>query len=49
MASKGTGFHHLDADWTHGREQAVSDAEAIARRQIGTARKVSLTDKEPQT
>lgn len=32
MASKGTGFHSQDADWTRGRAQYVADAEAIARR-----------------
>ena len=42
MASKDTGFHPLDADWTRGRAVAVSDAESIARRQAGLARDVSL-------
>jgi hypothetical protein len=42
MASKDTGFHPFDADWTRGREQAVTDANAIARRQIGMTRKVTL-------
>ncbi len=42
MASRDTGFHPSDADWTRGREQAVADANAIARRQIGMARKVTL-------
>lgn len=46
MASKGTGFHPHDADWTQGRAQAVSDAEAIARRQVGLARGVKLAQKE---
>lgn len=42
MASKDTGFHPSDADWTRGRAQAVSDAEAIARQQTSMGRKVSL-------
>lgn len=42
MASKDTGFHPSDADWTRGRAQAVAEAEAIARRQIGLARKVKM-------
>lgn len=42
MASKDTGFHQQDADWTRGRAQAVADAEAIARRQVGATRKVTL-------
>ncbi len=42
MASKNTGFHPHDADWTRGRALAVSDAEATARRQAGLARPVSL-------
>ena len=42
MASKDTGFHPHDADWTRGRAQAVATAEAIARRQIGMTRKVVL-------
>lgn len=42
MASKDTGFHSSDADWTRGRAQAVADAEAIARQQIGMTRKVVL-------
>ena len=42
MASKNTGFHQSDADWTRGREQAVVDAESIARRQVGLARVVDL-------
>lgn len=43
MASKATGFHPSDADWTRGRAQAVADAEAIARRQDSMAREVALT------
>lgn len=42
MASKDTGFYPSDPDWTRGRAFALADAEAIARRQIGTARKVTL-------
>ena len=42
MASKDTGFHAQDADWTRGRAQAVADAEAISRMQIGVTRKVTL-------
>lgn len=43
MASKDTGFHPSDPDWTRGRSQAVADAEAIARRQISMTREVALT------
>jgi hypothetical protein len=42
MASKDTGFHPSDADWTRGRDHAVSDANALARRQTGLTRSVSL-------
>jgi hypothetical protein len=42
MASRDTGFHPADADWTRGRAQAVADAETIARREMCRARKVSL-------
>jgi hypothetical protein len=41
-ASKDTGFHPSDSDWTRGRAQAVAEAEAIARRQINMARAVTL-------
>lgn len=44
MASKDTGFHAQDADWTRGRAQAVADAEALARMQIGVTRKVRLAN-----
>lgn len=44
MASKDTGFHPSDPDWTRGRAQAVADAEAIALRQISMTRKVSLSE-----
>jgi len=47
MASKDTGFHPSDADWTRGREQAVADANALARRQIGLTRNVALSDRRP--
>ena len=43
MASKDTGFHPHDADWTRGRAQALADAEGIARRQIGMTRTVKLS------
>ena len=46
MASKETWFHPTDPDWTRGRAQAVADAESIARRQIGMARKVTLAQPE---
>ena len=42
MASKDTGFHQADPDWTRGRARAVADAEAIARRQIGMARNITI-------
>ena len=42
MASKDTGFHPSDPDWTRGRAQAVADAEATARRQISMTREVAL-------
>ena len=42
MASKGTGFHLLDADYTQGRAKALADAEALVRRAEGLARKASL-------
>jgi hypothetical protein len=42
MASKDTGVHPHDPDWTRGRAQAIADAEAIARRQDGLTRPVSL-------
>lgn len=42
MASKDTGFHPSDADWTQGRAKAIADAESIARRQVGLARPVTL-------
>jgi len=44
MASKDTGFHPADADWTRGREKSVADANAIARRQIGLTRKITLQE-----
>ncbi len=51
MASKDTGFHPHDADWTRGRAQALADAEAIARRQTGltrTVRLAALTEGTPE-
>ena len=42
MASKDTGFHRSDPDWTRGRAQAVAQADAIARQQINMARTVKL-------
>lgn len=44
MAFKDTGFHPSDPDWTRGRAIAASEADALARRQIGIARKVTLAD-----
>lgn len=41
-----TGFHPSDPDWTRGRGQYVTDAEAIARMQMGMTRKVTLATKE---
>lgn len=43
MASKETGFHPNDADWTRGRAQAVADSEAIARAGMWQARRVTLS------
>lgn len=43
MTDRNTGFHTSDADWTRGRALAVADAEALARRQIGLARKVTIS------
>ena len=45
MASKDTGFHPQDADYTRGRAQAIADAESIARRQIGLIRPAALIQK----
>ena len=44
MASKDTGFHPSDADWTRGRSAAVADAEALARRQISMKREVAMRE-----
>jgi hypothetical protein len=44
MASKDTGFHSSDADWTRGRATAVADAESLARRQISMRREVALRE-----
>lgn len=42
MASKGTGFHPSDPDWTRGRASAVAEADALARRQISMSREIAL-------
>ncbi len=42
MASKETGFHPLDPDWTRGRAIAVTDADALARRQISMTRPMTI-------
>ena len=44
MASKDTGFHPSDPDWTRGRSAAVADAEALARRQISMKREVAMRE-----
>jgi hypothetical protein len=44
MASKDTGFHPSDPDWTRGRAAAVADAEALARRQISMRREVAMRE-----
>ena len=49
MASKNTGLHPIDADFTRGRAEAIADADAVARRMDGLTRRISLTptaDKE---
>jgi hypothetical protein len=45
MASKGTGFHPHDADWTRGRAVALAQAEAIIRQQVSMTRAVTLAAK----
>lgn len=47
MASRDTGFHPHDADYTRGRAQAIAHAESIARAQVGLTRPVALIHKEP--
>jgi len=42
MASKGTGFHPTDADWTRGRDQALADADRTARKGMWQARRAAL-------
>ncbi len=42
MASRDTGFHPADADWTRGRGLALSEAAAIVRKEEGLARKVTM-------
>lgn len=46
MTERDTGFHRLDADYTRGREIALTEAEGIARRQKAREiHKVSLKPK----
>ncbi len=42
MASKDTGFHPHDADWTRGRALAVGEADNIARKDMWQTRGVTL-------
>lgn len=44
MASKDSGFHPSDADWTRGRAQAVAEADSLARRQISMRREVAMRE-----
>jgi len=44
MVSKDTGFHPSDPDWTRGRTIAISDADALARRQISMRREVAMRE-----
>ena len=44
MASKDTGFHPSDPDWTRGRSAAVADADVLARRQISMRREVAMRE-----
>jgi hypothetical protein len=44
MASKDTGFHPSDPDWTRGRAAAVADADALARRQSSMGRAVAMRE-----
>ena len=44
MASRDTGFHPSDPDWTQGRSIAAAQAESLARRQMGLARLVTLKE-----
>lgn len=44
MASKDTGFHPSDPDWTRGRSAAVADAEALVSRQISMKREVAMRE-----
>ncbi len=46
LAMRESGFHPQDADWTRGRQHALADADAIARRQIGMTRKVTLAQEK---
>lgn len=42
MSERDTGFHRLDPDWTRGRQKALDEADAVARRQDGMARRITL-------
>ncbi len=44
MASKDTGLHSSDADWTRGRAIATGEADALARRQISMRREVAMRE-----
>lgn len=44
MASKDTGFHPSDPDWTRGRSADVADAEALVSRQISMKREVAMRE-----
>ncbi len=44
MASKDTGFHPSDPDWTRGRGAAAAEADALARRQINMRREVAMRE-----
>lgn len=39
---RGSEFDSAQPDWTRGRAQAFAEAEALARRQTGMQRRVSL-------
>lgn len=47
MANRDTGFNRSDADWTRGRGIAISDADALARREISMARRVTMAGTFP--
>ncbi len=44
MASKDTGLHPSDPEWTRGRGIAVAEAESLARRQISMRREVAMRE-----